>query len=102
MTLGGNAPMSHESQLKRPPLKLPGKQTGRRRFGGELLDIAGGAELLGIFEKTLRGRISRGTIPYRRWGGRVILIRAELMKFFQELPGISPEQASSNIGQRMV
>lgn len=55
------------------------------------------AEYLGETEATIRSRISRGTLPYRRLGGRIVLIKAELDNYLASLPGVTPEQAKENL-----
>ncbi len=78
---------------RRPPAKRNGQALGRRRIDGEVLDVAGVARLLGATEKTIRSRVARQQLPHRRWGGRVIFVRAELMAFLAKLGGCSVEQA---------
>ena len=83
-----------------PPPKKPGAAGGRRRFDGELLDVAGAAVLLGTSEKTIRGRVARQLLPHRKLSGRVILIRRELLDFLDRLPGVRAEQALANVEAR--
>jgi hypothetical protein len=85
-----------------PPPKRAGHLTGRRRFDGELLDIAGVAVLLGISEKAARARIGRQLLPYRRLNGRIVLLRRELMEFLDKLPGVSVATALENVLRRGV
>ncbi len=83
-----------------PPLKTKGQGKGNRAFHGEVLDIRGAAFSLGISEKTLRARISRGFLPHHRWGSRVCFLREELIAFFQNLPGTTPAEAAQNVAIR--
>jgi hypothetical protein len=84
-----------------PPQRKPGWGTGKRRFNGEVLDVAGAAEFLGGTPDFVRSRVSRGLLPHRRWGGRVIFLRSELEKFLIEtLPGVSLAQAKQNLESR--
>jgi hypothetical protein len=55
----------------------------------ELLDVAGVAALLGTTEKAIRSRVDRRQIPYRRWGGRIIFLRREVLAFIDSLPGVA-------------
>lgn len=55
--------------------------------------VAEAAAAVGITEKAVRQRIFRGEFPHRRWGRKVIIPRAELEKFLQNLPGVSAEEA---------
>lgn len=68
---------------------------GPRRIGGTLLlGIPEAGELLGLTEKATRARIERGEIPARRFGGRVVVVRAELEAFILALPRVvSVEEA---------
>jgi excisionase family DNA binding protein len=71
-----------------------------RRLQGETLDVRATAAYLGTTEKTVRARIARGTLPHRRFGGRIVVLRAELEGFFSGLPGVSAEEARANIRAR--
>jgi hypothetical protein len=71
-----------------------------RRFNGELLDIAAASQLLGCSEKTLRSRVSRRLVPFRKFSGRVVFRRSELEQFIEDLPGCSLEEAQNNLGTR--
>ena len=58
----------------------------RRRYdGGELLDVAGTAALLGTTERAVRARIARRQLPHLRLGGRVVVRRAALLAFLESL-----------------
>jgi hypothetical protein len=83
-----------------PPKKAKGRKTGARRFDGALWDIATGAHQLGETEKTLRSQITRGLVPYRRLGGRVVLIADEVRAFLRQLPGVSADDALANVAKR--
>lgn len=65
-----------------------------------MLDVARAAVFLGATEKTLRARIARGLLPYRRDGKRIVLIRRELLAFLDALDGVSMVQALANLKQR--
>jgi hypothetical protein len=82
--------------MTRPPRKRAGQPTGRRRFDGELLDVAGAAGLLGVTEKAVRGRVARRVLPHRKLNGRVVLIRRELLEFLDQLPGTTVAEALAN------
>jgi hypothetical protein len=84
----------------KPPRRKPGTGTGPRRLAGELLDVRTAAELLGATELTIRGQISRGLVPYRRLGGRIIVLRGELEKFLASLPGVTAAEAAENAAAR--
>lgn len=64
----------------------------------EALDIRATAEFMGTTEKTIRARIARGVLPYKKLGGRLFCLKTELLKYLSELPGISVEQARRNAG----
>lgn len=82
-----------------PPAKRAG-QGGRRRIDGEVLDVAGVAQFLGATEKTIRARVARQLLPHRRWGGRVVFLRADLMNFLGQLEGVSVAEALANASAR--
>jgi hypothetical protein len=74
---------------------------GPRRFDGQLLDIASASELLGCLEKTLRARISRRLVPFRRFGTRIVFLRTELLAFCEQLDGCRPDEARENARVRL-
>ena len=60
-----------------------------------LLSVKEAAEFLGTSERALRARINRRAVPFRKWGGKVILTRQDLEKFVDSLPaGCSLEEAT--------
>ncbi len=71
-----------------------------RRLDGELLDVAGAAALLGCSQKMLRARVARQLVPFRKWSGRVLFVKSELLMFLSQLDGCSVEQALANVQQR--
>jgi hypothetical protein len=83
-----------------PPKKTRGQGTGPRRIDGITLCVRSAAALIGCTEKTLRGHVARQLIPFRRLGGRIIFIRAELEGFLTTLPGVSLDEAKSNLELR--
>ena len=83
-----------------PPRKREGQAKGPRRLNGELRDVATQAQALGISEKALRAKVARGTIPYRRDGGRIVFLAEEVSAFLHALPGVSVEEALQNVAAR--
>jgi hypothetical protein len=67
---------------------------------GAVLEVAGAAQFMGTTEKAIRQRVARHLLPFRKLGGRVIFLRAELEAFLQDLPGCRLEEAQRNIGGR--
>ena len=88
--------LNQPNRFKRPPKKKHGQAAGRRKISGEILDVTAVAELLGVSEHTIRARQSRQQIPYRKWGGRIIFLRAEVMRYLEQLDGVSIEEALEN------
>jgi hypothetical protein len=84
----------------KPPRRKPGTGTGPRKIAGEALDVRSTAALLGGTELQTRGLISRELIPYRRLGGRIIVLRAELEAFLAGLPGVTAAEAAQNAAAR--
>ena len=77
---------------KPPPAKRKGQARGNRTIDGEVLDLRSTARFLGITEHTLRARVSRRLVPFRKWGARIIFLRSELVEFFRQLPGCPLEE----------
>ena len=91
---------TEEIARRKPPPKKTGQGKGPRSFRGNLLDVAGLAEEQGMTQKTIRARVDRGLLPYRKWGGRIVFIRSEIEEFFQNLPGRSADEALRNQVER--
>ena len=86
---------------RNPPKKRKGQCKGPRRIAGEILDAATAAELFGGTERLWYSRAARGIVPFRKWGGRLVFLRSELESFFaSSLPGVSLDEARSNIQAR--
>lgn len=86
---------------RNPPAKRRGQCTGRRQLAGEILDARTAAALFGGTERLWYSRASRGIVPFRKWGGRLVFLRSELESFFAEtLPGVSLVEAKANLSAR--
>jgi hypothetical protein len=72
-----------------------------RLVNGALLDVRHAAQFLGVTEKTLRARVARRLVPFKRLGGRVVFLRTELESFLLDLEGCSTEEALGNMHQRL-
>jgi len=72
----------------------------RKSYNGAILDVATAAALLGTTERTIRARVSRRLLPYRKFCGRVVFVRAELEQFICALPGVTLEEARTNLALR--
>ncbi len=83
---------------KRPPAKQHGQ--GPREIAGQILDVHEVSSWLGFSEKSIRARVARREIPFHRWGRRLFFIKAELDRFFQQLPGCSIQEAQENHERR--
>jgi hypothetical protein len=81
----------------KPPTKRAGKH--RRRFAGEVLDVTAVADMFGTTDKVIRARVARGLIPHRRWGGRIVFLKSELLAFLSRLEGVTPDEALASIAQ---
>lgn len=82
-----------------PPRKRAGDPTGRRRLDGEVMDVASLATYRGKSEKAIRGKVARRQRPFRKQGGRVIFIKAEIDEFHRRLPGVGVEELK-NVASR--
>ncbi len=67
-----------------------------RTLNGEVMDKAAVADFLGCSKKTVDARIDRGLLPHHKWGGRIIVLRSELIQFMQMLEGTSVDEAVKN------
>jgi hypothetical protein len=86
---------------RRPPPKKPkDKPTGRRRLNGAVKDVAGVAAFLGESEKAVRSQITRGLLPHRRFGGRIVCLTDELTDYLRRLPGVTLDEALRNVAAR--
>jgi excisionase family DNA binding protein len=67
----------------------------------EYLTIDGVAELFGKKRKAVEKMVERRLIPFRKHGKRVIFSRAELTAFFDQLPGVTLEEAERRVEERI-
>ena len=58
-----------------------------------LLSVKEAAAFLGMTQDALRARIKRRVVPFRRLGGRVMLLRSELEQYIARLPGVDTDEA---------
>lgn len=82
--------------MSNPPKKRIGQGTGPRRTDGLLLDLRTFAGLIGDTEKKARGLVARGLVPFRRLGGRIYFVRAEIEQWINELDGCTLAEAKDN------
>ena len=75
-------------------------KAARRTFDGALLDISTASQLLGCSERSLRARVARHTIPFRKLDSRVVFRRSELELFIADLPGVTLDEALANAERR--
>lgn len=76
--------------------KIEPESAAAKKNNGALLDVRSASTLIGCSEASLRARILRGTVPFRKLGGRVFFLRSELTEFFFKLEGNSVDQALHN------
>jgi excisionase family DNA binding protein len=79
---------------------MEGKQH-RRVSMSEYLTIDGVAELLGKNRKAVEKMVERRLVPYRKHGKRIIFSRSELSEFFDNLPGVTLEEAERSVEERV-
>ena len=73
----------------------------KRNSDGEILTGVGScAQWMGQSQKATQSRVDRNLIPYRKWGGRIIFIKSELIAFLAALEGCTVDQALQNLAQR--
>ena len=85
---------------RRPPRKQSGQGCGPRRIDGAALDVRGASAFYGGTEKQTRGLVDRRLIPFKRLGGRIVFLRAELETWLSGLDGCSIEEARTNLEAR--
>lgn len=86
--------------MRCPPKKRAGQGRGHRKTNGALLDVRTGTAFLGGTEKQTRGLVARRLIPFRRLGGRIFFIKAELEEFIRKLDGCPLDEATENLRAR--
>jgi len=69
----------------------------RRAMKHRLLNVAEVATLLNMSEIAVRMRVFTNTIPYHRWGKKIVFSEAELDRFIEQLPGLSVKQAAAKV-----
>lgn len=83
-----------------PPKRKPGWGKGPRSLNGEALDVRAYSGWMGQSEDQTRSQVARGIIPYHRLGGRIIFLKSEIIEFLQNLPGVSLDEARTNLSAR--
>ena len=94
--------MSDQSpKLKhKPPKRTKGMGLGPRTINGAALDVRSASAFCGFSEKQTRGLVARRLIPFKRLGGRIVFLKAELEASLAALDGCTPEEASDNRNTR--
>ena len=94
----GGHPSADNRLHGKPRQKRAAPARDSKAFREEMLDVSGATVFLGLrSEKALRARIARRSIPFRRWGGRIVLLRSELSEFLQALEGVRVQEALDNL-----
>jgi hypothetical protein len=93
---------AEKEQARTTPRRQPGHRSGPRRVSGALLDVRHAALFLGVTEKTLRARVARRLVPFRRFGGRVVFVKKELEAFLSSLDGCTSDEAIENMRVRQI
>ena len=87
--------------MSKPKLLPDSKPKGRYQVKGDLaVDLHQAAEITGFSVGSLRARVNRHIIPFRRAGGRILFSRRDLEQWFDSLPGVSVSQACRNQEER--
>jgi excisionase family DNA binding protein len=72
------------------------KEKRRIQVVGHLLDVHSAAQFLGFSELSLRKRVFRRSIPFKRVGRQVLFSRSELEKWIDALGGVTVHEALEN------
>lgn len=87
--------------MRTPPRKRAEKGRCNRRLNGEVLDAAAVKAFLGAeSEGIVYARAKRGLLPHRRWGGRLVFLKSEILQFLAALPGVTAAEALANVQAR--
>jgi hypothetical protein len=89
-----------KKERRKPPRKQNGQGVGPRWIDGAALDVRGASVFYGGTEKRTRGYVARRQIPFRRLGGRIIFLRAELEQWLTTLDGCTLDEARTNLEAR--
>ncbi len=89
-----------KEKRKDPPKKQPGTCKGPRRIDGSIFDVSTCALRLGISEKTVRSKVRRGLLPFRKYSGRIIFLEREIQECLAGLPGVTVAEALRNLAAR--
>lgn len=76
------------------------KGPSRKTIDGALLDVRAASAFLGCSERSLRARVARQLVPYRKLNSRVVFLKKELEQFVDTLPGVNVEEACANADRR--
>ena len=72
-----------------------------RKFTGKVLDIGTAAtEYFGGSRRVVENLVARKMLPVKNLGGRKVFLESDLHDFFQQLPGVSVENALANCEAR--
>jgi hypothetical protein len=96
----GTSEGTHEKMENLQETKVRREEKKPLTFQGEILDVTSAATFLGISQKSLRARVARRMIPFKRWGGRVCFLRGELLDFLRSLDGCRVDEALQNGRER--
>jgi hypothetical protein len=76
------------------------KPCRRRIINGALMDVESASAFLGQSEQATRAQVVRRQVPFRRRGGRVVFLRADLEQFLAALPDCDVKEALANAEAR--
>ena len=94
--------MDAEPRQRRIPPKRKKREEGEgepkqyRTIDGYLLDVRSCSAFCGWSEKKTWGMLKRRLIPFRKMGGRVIFLRAEIEAWLLTFDGCTLEEAAKN------
>ena len=71
-----------------------------RTIDGTVLDVRSVSVRYGLSVRSIRGHVARRTMPFRKFGGRIIFLKDELDAWFTQLDGCSLAEAKENLGRR--
>lgn len=84
--------MSGKNQRTRIVRRHGAREGHGRDHAAELLDVTACARLLGLTPWSVRKRVARRQLPFRKLGKRVMFLKTEILALLDTLPGYQPDE----------
>jgi excisionase family DNA binding protein len=70
------------------------------QISAKYLTVEAAAVVLGLSEDSIRARIARRTLPFRKLRGRILIPVDDLDAHIRALEGVSAKEATANASQK--